>query len=90
MLQQTNSLRLDKLINHIAENGTHGIKSLVGVADIRQASLVQQDLLNDEDGDGFREFRPCLHDAEAKGYNFRGEKEVDDGVVVVLLVKNER
>jgi hypothetical protein len=55
MLEQSHSLRLHKLVHHIAQNGSDSVEPLVGVANIRQARLIEQNLLNDENGDGFGE-----------------------------------
>ena len=55
MLEQSHSLRLHKLVHHIAQHRSDGVESLVGVADVRQARLVEKNLLNDENGDGFGE-----------------------------------
>jgi hypothetical protein len=85
MLEQSHSLRLHKLVHHIAQHSSNSIEPLIGVADIRQASLIEQNLLNDEDGDGFGELWARLHDTKAKGYDLGREEEVDDGVVVILL-----
>lgn len=85
MLEQAHSLRLHKLIDHVAQDSANGEEALVGVTDVREPCLVKQNLLHDEDGDSFGELRACLHDAKAEGYNFRGKQEMDHGVVVILL-----
>ena len=76
MLQQPDRLLLHQLRDHIAQHRPDGVEALVGLADVRQAHVVQQDFLHDEDGDGFAELRPGLHDAEAERDDFRGEEEV--------------
>jgi predicted fused transcriptional regulator/phosphomethylpyrimidine kinase len=53
MLQEPNSLCLNELVDHVAEDGADGVEPLVRVADIRQARLVQKNLLNDKDSDRF-------------------------------------
>lgn len=85
MLQQPHRLTLHQLIHHVAQHRPNGIEPLVRLADVGQSQVVQQDLLNDEDGDGFGEFRASLHDSEAERDDFGGEEEVDDVGVVVLL-----
>ena len=85
MLEQADRLSLDKLIDHVAQDSADRVESLVGVADVRQAGLVQEDLLDNEDGDRLRELRACLHDAQTQWDDLRGQEEVDDGSVVVLL-----
>ncbi len=89
MLEQTHCLGLDQLVDHVAEDGSNGVEPLVRVANVRQPSLVQEDFLDDEDGDSFGQFRASLHDAQAERYDFSGQKEVNDGGVVVLLQERE-
>jgi hypothetical protein len=55
------------------------------MANIRQPRLVEQDLLDDEDGDRLGQLGTCLHDAEAERDDLCRKKEVYDCVVVVLL-----
>lgn len=55
------------------------------MADVRQSRLIKEDLLDDENRDGFGQLRASLHDAQAEGDDLGGEKEVDDCGVVVLL-----
>lgn len=55
MLEQSHSLRLHKLVHHIAQHSSDSIEPLIGVADIRQARLIKQNFLNDENGDSFGE-----------------------------------
>lgn len=52
MLQQANCLGLHQLVDHVAEDGTDGIKPLVSVADVGETGLVEKDLLDNEDRDG--------------------------------------
>ena len=85
MLEQTNSLSLHQLIDHVAEDSSNSIEPLVGVADVGQASLIEQDLLHDKDGDCLGELGARLHDAQAEGYDLGREEEVDNGVVIILL-----
>lgn len=89
MLEKTNGLGLDQLVDHVAEDGSHSVESLVCVANVRQPGLVQEDLLNDEDGDSLGQFGTSLHDAQAQGNDFRGQEEVDDGGVIILLGEHE-
>ena len=65
MLQETHRLGLNELVDHVAEYGADGVEAFVRVADVRQAGLVEQDLLDDEDGDGLGQLRACFHDAQA-------------------------
>jgi hypothetical protein len=61
MLQQPNRLSLYKLIDHVAQHGADRIEPFVCMANIRQSCLVEQDLLDDKDGDGFGELRASFH-----------------------------
>lgn len=84
MLQQSDSLLLDKLVDHITKNGTDSIEALVSLANVLQSEVVKQDLLYDEDGDGFAELTTSFHDTETKRDDFGGKKEVDDFAAVIL------
>jgi hypothetical protein len=72
------------LSNHVAEDRTNSIETLVCGTDVVKAVVVQKDLLNDEDGYGLAKFRTCLHDAQAERNNLRGQEEVDDFGRVIL------
>ena len=84
MLQQTHRLLIDQLGNHIGEDGAHGVETLVGLTNVLQAHVIQENLLDDEDGDGLAKLGSGFHDTEAEGYDFGREKEVDDFGTVVL------
>ena len=84
MLQQTDSLLLDELVDHVAQNGADGVKALIGLADVRQANVVKQDLLHNEDRDGLAELGAGLHDTKTERNDLRGEEEVDDLGRVIL------
>jgi hypothetical protein len=49
MFEESDRLRLDELIDHVAKDGADGEKALIGVTDVRQPGLVEEDLLYDED-----------------------------------------
>jgi hypothetical protein len=89
VLEESDRLRLYELVNHVAKDSADSEKAFVGVTDIREASLVKEDLLHDENGNRLGEFRAGLHDAETKGDDLGGKKEVDYGVVVILLRREE-
>ena len=74
---------LDKLRDHVAQNRSHGVKSLVSSTNICKAYIVEQNFLYNEDRHRLAQFRTGFHDTEAKGNDLRGKKEVDDirGVV---------
>ena len=89
VLEETHCLCLDKLIHHVAEYCADGVKAFVCVAYVREARLVEEDLLNNEDRDCLGEFGSSLHDAQAKGDDFRREQEMNDRVIVILLVQSQ-
>lgn len=84
MLEEPDCLLLHQLRDHIAENGAHSVEPLVRRADIRQANVVQQYFLHDEDRDSLAELGSRLHDAKAEGNNLRSEEEVDNIRRVIL------
>ena len=84
MLQEPHSLLVNELSDHITENGANSVESLVGLADVLQSHVVEQDLLDDEDSNGLAELRSSLHDTEAERNDLGGEEEVDDFCRVVL------
>ena len=49
MLEESDRLRLDELIDHVAKDGADGEKALIGVTDVREPGLIEKDLLYDED-----------------------------------------
>ncbi len=84
MLQKSCSLLLNKLVNHVAENSSDRIEALVSRTNVVQAVVVEQDLLDDKDGNGLAQLRASLHDAQAKWDDLSGEEEVDHIRAVVL------
>ena len=52
MLEKTDGLLLDKLIDHVAKHCAHCIEALVCLTDIGKADVVEQDLLHNEDSRG--------------------------------------
>lgn len=64
VLQQTDSLLLHKLIDHIAEHSADSIEALVCLADVGEADIIEQDLLDDEDGDRLAELGTSLHNTQ--------------------------
>ena len=85
VLEEAHGLRLDELVHHVREHRADGVEALVGVADVREAGLVEEDLLHDEDRDGLGELGAGLHDSQAERDDLCRQQEVDDQVVVVLL-----
>lgn len=88
MFEQPHRLTLHNLTDHVTQHRPHRIKPLVGLADVRQSHIIQQDLLNDEDGYGLTEFRASLHDPEAERDDFGGEKESDYVGIIVLFYQS--
>jgi hypothetical protein len=85
MFEESDRLGLDKLVDHVAEDGTDGEEALVGVTDVGEPGLVKEDLLHNEDRDRLGKFRAGFHDAEAEGDDLGRKEEVYDRVVVILL-----
>jgi hypothetical protein len=85
VLEEADRLRLDELVDHVAEDGADGVEALVRVADVREPGLVEQDLLHDEDRDGLAQLAPRLHNPQAQRDDLRAQQEVDHAPVVVLL-----
>jgi len=84
MFEQADSLLLHKLVHHVAEHRTHCVEPLIRLANIRQPDIIQENLLDNEDGDRLAELRTRLHDPKAKRNDLSGEKEVDDLGRIIL------
>lgn len=52
MLQQTDGLLLNELVDHIAKDRADSVETLICLTDVRKPNVIQQNLLNDEDRDG--------------------------------------
>jgi len=78
MLEQPNRLLLHQLGNHVAEHSSYRIEPLVSLTDVGEPHIIQQDLLNDEDGHRLGKFGAGLHDAEAQWDDLGGQQEIDD------------
>ena len=55
MLEQSCSLLLNELRNHVAEDCTNSIESLICGANIVQPMIIKEDLLHNEDCDSLAE-----------------------------------
>lgn len=89
VLEESDRLRLDELVDHVTKDGADGKEALVGVTDIREPGFVKKNLLHDKDCNRLGEFRTGLHDAETEGDDLGGEKEVYHCVVVILLRRED-
>ena len=85
MLEQSHCLTFDKLIHHVTQHRPDCVEPLVSLADVCEAEIVEQNLLDDEDGHRFGELRAGLHNPETEGADLGREEEVDDVRVVILL-----
>ena len=85
VLQQPDRLALYQRLNHVGKDGSNRIESLVCLADVLQAEVVEEDLLDDEDGDGLAKLGAGLHDPQTKGDDLGGKQEVNNIRVLVLL-----
>jgi hypothetical protein len=84
VLKEADGLLLDELVDHIAENSTDGIEALIGLADVREANVIQQNLLHDEDSDSLAQLRTGLHDTETQRDDLGCQKEVDHFRRIIL------
>jgi hypothetical protein len=87
VLQQPDRLRIHERVDHVAEHSPNSVESLVSLADISETQVVEQDLLNDEDGHRLGKFRAGFHDSQTEGDDLGREQKVDDVRVVILLQK---
>jgi len=85
MFEESDRLGFDELVDHVAEDRADGEEAFVGVTNIGEPGLVEEDLLDDEDRNRFGEFRAGFHDAETEWDDLGGEEEVYYRIVVVLL-----
>lgn len=77
MLQKSRSLLLDKLVDHVAQHRSDSIKTLVCRADVIESVVVEENLLDNEDGNSLAQLGTSLHDAKAEWNDLGGKKEVD-------------
>lgn len=73
-----------KLTNHVTKDGANGVESFVSSTNVVQTTVVEENLLNDEDGNCLAQFRAGLHYPETEGNDLRRQEEVDDLGGVVL------
>lgn len=84
MLEESGGLLLHKLGNHVAQDGANGIEPLVSSADIVQAVVVEQNLLDDEDGNCLAQLRAGFHDAQAKRNDLSRKEKVNHLSRIIL------
>lgn len=77
MLEKADSLLLHELSDHVAEDSTHGIESLICSADIAQANVIEENFLHDEDSNSFAQLGTGLHNAKTERDDLRGQQEVN-------------
>lgn len=78
MLKQPCSLLLHQLANHVAEDSADSVEALVRGTDVVQAIVIEQNLLNDEDGNSLGQLGAGFHNPQAEGNDFSRQEEVDD------------
>lgn len=84
MLEQADGLLFNQLGNHVTQDGTDSVESLISGTDIPKANIIKQDLLHDKDGHRLAQLGARLHDAKAKWDNLSGQQEIDDIRRVIL------
>ena len=84
MLEEAGRLLLDELADHVAQDGSHGIKALVCRANVVETVVVQEYLLNDEDCHRLAQLGSRLHDSKTEGYYLRSKEKIDDLGRIIL------
>lgn len=75
---------LNQLSNHIAEDRTDCVETLIGRTDVVETIVVEQNLLNNENRDRLAELAARLHNTQAQRDDLRRKEEVDNFARVVL------
>jgi hypothetical protein len=78
VLKKSCRLLLHKLRNHVAEDSSDSIETLVCSTNVVQPVVIKKDLLHDEDRNSLAKLGAGLHDAEAQWNNLGSEEEVDN------------
>lgn len=60
-------------------------ESFAGLADIGKTIIIEQNLLDNESGNGSREFLASLHDSETKRNNFSLHQEINSIAIITLI-----
>ena len=84
VFQQPCRLLLNELRNHIAEYRANSVETLICSANVIQSMIIQEDLLDDKDGNGLAELRACLHNSKAEGNNLRCKEKIDNVRRIIL------
>lgn len=84
VLKESHRLLIDQLCHHVAQYSAHGIEALVSLANVLQPHVVQQNLLNDENGYSLAELGTGLHDTEAEWDDLGCEQEIDNFTAVIF------
>lgn len=84
MFEEPSRLLLYELRNHVAEDGADGIKPLVRGTDVVKTVVIEQDLLDNEDGNRLAELGPGLHDPQTQGDDLGRKQKVDHLGRIVL------
>ena len=85
MLKKPYGLSIDELVDHVAQDRPNGVEPFVCMANVSETSFVEEDLLDNEDGNSFGEFRTGFHDAETERNYLGRQKEVNNRRVIILL-----
>jgi hypothetical protein len=72
MLQKTGGLLIYELGHHVPENCADSVKALIRLADVGKPHIIHENLLDDENCDGFRKLASSLHDIQAKQGETKG------------------
>lgn len=88
MLQETDGLSFDKANDHVTQDCSHSVESLIGSADVSQTSVIEQNLLDDEDGHGLGELTAGFHDSETEWNDLSRQEERDCRGRIVCVTRS--
>ena len=84
MFQQSLARVLAELDDHLAKNHCHMREPVIGLTDVVEAGLIQQDLLEDECGHSLAQLGPRLHDPQTQRNYLCCQEEVNNLLFVCL------
>lgn len=84
MLKQPCGLLFHKLADHVAKYGSDSVEALIRGANVIQSIIVEEDFLDDEDGNGLGQLGTGFHDPQTEGNDLSRQKKVDDLGRIVL------